>query len=102
MLPSLARSEEKNASSPPKTISMPKTPEDSYDVQTSSVNRTQKGKGKRTATFIGGGAGVGAPIGGLAGGGKGALLGAHWVQMLERREQPTPGRRRLSCPPSPR
>jgi hypothetical protein len=50
--------------------------EDSYDVQTSSVNRTQKGKGKRTATLIGGGAGGGALIGGLAGGGKGALIGA--------------------------
>jgi hypothetical protein len=49
---------------------------DSYDVQTSSVNRYQKGKGKRTATFIGGGAGGGALIGGLAGGGKGALIGA--------------------------
>jgi hypothetical protein len=49
---------------------------DSYDVQTSSVSRTQKGKGKRTATFIGGGAGGGALIGGLAGGGKGALIGA--------------------------
>ena len=49
---------------------------DSYDVQTSAVSRTQKGKGKRTATFIGGGAGGGALIGGLAGGGKGALIGA--------------------------
>ena len=49
---------------------------ESYDVQTSSVNRYQKGKGKRTATFIGGGAGGGALIGGLAGGGKGALIGA--------------------------
>jgi hypothetical protein len=50
--------------------------EDSYDVQTSAVSRTQKGKGKRTATMIGGGAGGGALIGGLAGGGKGALIGA--------------------------
>jgi hypothetical protein len=50
--------------------------EESYDVQTSSVSRTQKGKGKRTATMIGGGAGGGALIGGLAGGGKGALIGA--------------------------
>jgi hypothetical protein len=49
---------------------------DSYDVQTSSVNRYQKGKGKRTAAMIGGGAGGGALIGGLAGGGKGALIGA--------------------------
>jgi len=50
--------------------------EDSYDVQTSAVSRTQKGKGKRTATMIGGGAGGGALIGGLAGGGKGALISA--------------------------
>jgi hypothetical protein len=49
---------------------------DSYDVHTSSISRYQKGKGKRTATFIGGGAGGGALIGGLAGGGKGALIGA--------------------------
>ena len=48
----------------------------SYQVQTSSVNRSEKGKGKRTATMIGGGAGVGALIGGLAGGGKGAAIGA--------------------------
>jgi hypothetical protein len=39
------------------------------------VDRAEKGKGKRTGEFIGGGAGVGALIGGLAGGGKGALIG---------------------------
>ena len=48
----------------------------SYQVQTSSVERSEKGKGKRSATMIGGGAGVGALIGGLAGGGKGAAIGA--------------------------
>jgi hypothetical protein len=47
-----------------------------HAVETSSVVRTEKGKGKRTATMIGGGAGVGALIGGLAGGGKGAAIGA--------------------------
>jgi len=45
-------------------------------VETSSVVRTATGKGKRTATMVGGGAGLGAIIGGLAGGGKGAAIGA--------------------------
>ncbi len=45
-------------------------------IETSSLVRSEKGKGKRTATMIGGGAGVGALIGGLAGGGKGAAIGA--------------------------
>lgn len=47
----------------------------SYLVSTSSVERVEKGKGKRSAEFAGGGAGLGAIIGGLAGGGKGALIG---------------------------
>ena len=46
-----------------------------YNIDTSSVARTAKGKGKRTAVMIGG-AGLGALIGGLAGGGKGAGIGA--------------------------
>ncbi len=45
-------------------------------ISTSSVVRTAKGKGKRTAIMAGGGAGLGALIGGLAGGGKGAAIGA--------------------------
>jgi hypothetical protein len=45
-------------------------------VQTSSVVRVIKGKGKRTGILAGGGAGLGALIGGLAGGGKGAAIGA--------------------------
>ena len=45
-------------------------------ISTSSVVRTQSGKGKRTAVLAGGGAGLGALIGGLAGGGKGAAIGA--------------------------
>ena len=44
-------------------------------VSTSSYEKEQAGKGKRTAGFIGGGGGAGALIGGLAGGGKGALIG---------------------------
>ncbi|ABF43293.1 hypothetical protein Acid345_4293 [Candidatus Koribacter versatilis Ellin345] len=47
-----------------------------YPVHTSSVEHTKKGKGKRTAGMIGGGAGLGAIIGGIAGGGKGAAIGA--------------------------
>ena len=47
-----------------------------YAVQTTGVNEYKKGKGKRTAAMIGGGAGAGAIIGALAGGGKGAAIGA--------------------------
>ena len=45
-------------------------------VQTAMIARSLKGKGKRSAGFIGGGAGAGALIGALAGGGKGAAIGA--------------------------
>jgi len=45
-------------------------------VETAAVTQTMKGKGKRTAVLAGGGAAVGALIGGLAGGGKGAGIGA--------------------------
>jgi hypothetical protein len=45
-------------------------------IKTSAVAQTEKGKGKRTAVLAGGGAAVGALIGGLAGGGKGAGIGA--------------------------
>jgi hypothetical protein len=46
-----------------------------YEVATSTIERAEKGKGKRTAGLIGGGGGLGAIIGGIAGGGKGALIG---------------------------
>jgi len=45
-------------------------------VQTATFTQTLKGKGKRTAVLAGGGAGLGALIGGLTGGGKGAAIGA--------------------------
>lgn len=47
-----------------------------HSVTTTSYLKQEKGKGKRTAGLIGGGAGLGALIGGLAGGGKGAAIGA--------------------------
>jgi hypothetical protein len=47
----------------------------SYPVS-GSLTQVAQGKGKRTAGFVGGGAGLGAIIGGLAGGGKGAAIGA--------------------------
>ena len=46
-----------------------------YDIVTSVLSRSLKGKGERTAAMVGGGAGGGALIGALAGGGKGALIG---------------------------
>jgi hypothetical protein len=46
------------------------------EISTSTYSQSLKGKGKRTATMIGGGAGLGALVGGLAGGGKGAAIGA--------------------------
>jgi hypothetical protein len=47
-----------------------------YDIRTSVISSTAKGKGKRTAATTGGGAAGGALIGGIAGGGKGAGIGA--------------------------
>ena len=48
---------------------------DRYKVVSNTLAQTSKGKGKRTAVMGGGGAGVGAIVGGLAGGKKGALIG---------------------------
>jgi hypothetical protein len=47
-----------------------------YELQTSAPTMSSKGKGKRTATMVGGGAAGGAAIGAIAGGGKGAAIGA--------------------------
>lgn len=44
-------------------------------VSTSVYERVAKSKGKRSLGFIGGGAGLGALVGGLTGGGKGAAIG---------------------------
>lgn len=46
-----------------------------YPLETSSVTRTKKGKGKRSAAMIGGGTGLGMLIGGVATGGTGLLIG---------------------------
>jgi hypothetical protein len=48
----------------------------SYQVQSTAVERASKGRGKRTAIGAGGGAVFGAIVGGLAGGGAGAAIGA--------------------------
>lgn len=47
-----------------------------YEIQTSDPTFNSKGKGKRTAAMVGGGAGGGAAIGAIAGGGEGAAIGA--------------------------
>ena len=47
-----------------------------YRVHTGSIDRVSAAHKKRNIALIGGGAGLGALIGGLAGGGKGALIGA--------------------------
>jgi hypothetical protein len=48
----------------------------SYPIETSAESKASAGHKKRNTVAIGGGAGLGALIGGLAGGGKGALIGA--------------------------
>jgi len=47
-----------------------------HEIQTSAATMSRKGKGKRTAVMVGGGAAGGAAIGAVAGGGKGAAIGA--------------------------
>jgi hypothetical protein len=47
-----------------------------HEIQTSAAVTSSKGKGKRTAVMVGGGAAGGAGIGAIAGGGKGAAIGA--------------------------
>lgn len=46
-----------------------------YALDTHDLTRTKKGKGKRSAAFIGGGAGLGMLVGGVASGGVGLLAG---------------------------
>jgi hypothetical protein len=46
-----------------------------YPLETHDLTRTKKGKGKRSAAFIGGGTGLGMLIGGIASGGTGLLIG---------------------------
>jgi hypothetical protein len=46
-----------------------------YPLKTADLQRTKKGKGKRSAAFIGGGSGLGMLVGGVASGGVGLLVG---------------------------
>ncbi len=46
-----------------------------YPLATRDIARTKKGKGRRSAALIGGGAGLGMLVGGLASGGTGLLVG---------------------------
>jgi hypothetical protein len=46
-----------------------------YHLRTSDLTQRKKGKGKRSAAMIGGGAGLGMLIGGIATGGTGLLIG---------------------------
>ncbi|WP_260736208.1 RodZ family helix-turn-helix domain-containing protein [Tunturiibacter lichenicola] len=46
-----------------------------YALDTSNLTQTKKGKGKRSAAMIGGGAGLGMLVGGVATGGVGLLVG---------------------------
>jgi hypothetical protein len=47
-----------------------------YTLRTNQYDKQGASRGKRTAATVGGGAGLGAIIGGIAGGGKGAGIGA--------------------------
>ena len=47
-----------------------------YEIATTYVEAKGAGEGKKSARKIGGGAGLGAIVGGIAGGGKGAAIGA--------------------------
>jgi hypothetical protein len=49
---------------------------ESYTIATDDEGRIGKNHNKRNAVLIGGGAGLGALIGGIAGGGKGVLIGS--------------------------
>ena len=46
-----------------------------YPLETKDLARSKKGKGKRSAALIGGGAGLGMLVGGLASGGTGLVIG---------------------------
>jgi hypothetical protein len=58
------------------TLSSVRVNGERYELKTTEVTESGKGRGKRTAEGAGGGAVVGALIGALAGGGKGAAIGA--------------------------
>jgi len=70
-------------------------------VQASTKSFSQKGKGKRTAVMAGGGAALGGIIVALAGGGKGAAIGAAAGRAQVPVAQLSPVTKTSSSPPSP-
>lgn len=76
---------------------------ESYDIETSTLRSAGKNHNKRNLAYIGGGAAGGALIGGLAGGGKGALLlGAPLAPVLGRLALRPRARRTSPFRPKPR
>jgi hypothetical protein len=70
------------------------------DVKTGPVSRSLKGKGKRTATLIGGGSGAGALIGVSPAAAKEPSSVQRRVRVPEPQERHTPGTKRSSCLPN--
>jgi hypothetical protein len=65
----------------------------SYDIATADRGRVGKNHNKRNGILIGGGAGLGAIIGGVATGGVGAVMVQQPEPTLAQPAQPTPARR---------
>jgi hypothetical protein len=70
-----------------------------HTIQTYLEGQQPTGKGKRTAGMVGGGAGGGAVIEGIAGGGKGTAVGALAGVAIGTAEAAFTGNRDISLPP---